>query len=268
LLANKKKHNNTIVVAQVQSCSLLMAADVTMPVPADCLCQVAVLACTAAMLCTCVADLAAFCAGAFTLEIDGGIGAYTAPRPALVLISSAGTERNAIIGDDSAARQADIPIVQLNPGGTLNWKYKGEQAVRASGLPYCVVRPTGLISEAEDGEDKEPYTVEFAQGDAISGRLSRADVAAVVSAALQRPYAADTTFEARRTQRRTIGGPATFVEDAKTAEFLKLSKGVRCRVSKIVCMKYCSRAFNREVRNGAQGALTCSPCSRTSISTS
>ena len=91
------------------------------------------------------------------------IAAYTAPRPALVLISSAGTERNAAIGSNTELRDADIPIVQLNPGGTLNWKYKGEAAVRASGLPYCVVRPTGLIPEEEDARDKEPYTVEFAQ---------------------------------------------------------------------------------------------------------
>lgn len=27
-------------------------------------------------------------------------------------------ERNAVIGDDEAARKKDIPIVQLNPGGT------------------------------------------------------------------------------------------------------------------------------------------------------
>ena len=108
--------------------------------------------------------LASLCAGEFSIEIEGGISAYTAPRPALVLVSSAGTERNAIIGDDIRARAADIPIVQLNPGGTLNWKYKGEAAVRASGLPYCVVRPTGLIQEGDDRpEDKEPYTVEFAQ---------------------------------------------------------------------------------------------------------
>lgn len=102
-------------------------------------------------------------AGPFTLEIEGGFTAYTAPRPALVLVSSAGTERNAVIGDDAAARKADIPIVQLNPAGTLNWKYKGETAVRASGLPYCVVRPTGLIQGEERPEDKEPYTVEFSQ---------------------------------------------------------------------------------------------------------
>jgi hypothetical protein len=106
----------------------------------------------------------AWCTGPFALQIDGGISAYTTPRPALVLVSSATTERNALIGDDAAKRSADVPIVQLNPAGTLNWKYKGEMAVRTSGLPYCVVRPTGLIQEGnEQPEDKEPYTLSFSQ---------------------------------------------------------------------------------------------------------
>lgn len=60
-------------------------------------------------------------------------------------------ERNAIIGDDAAARKRDIPIVQLNPGGVLNYKYDAECALRASGLPYTVIRCTGEGgSEARD----------------------------------------------------------------------------------------------------------------------
>lgn len=58
-------------------------------------------------------------------------------------MSSAATERNARIADDQAARKADIPIVQLNPGGVLNYKYEGETAVRTSGLPYTVLKPVG-----------------------------------------------------------------------------------------------------------------------------
>ena len=80
------------------------------------------------------------------MQIMKGIQAYTEPRPALVFITSAGVERNAIIGDDEAARKKDIPIVQLNPGGTLNHKYAGEWAVRSSELPYTVIRSTGAGS--------------------------------------------------------------------------------------------------------------------------
>jgi uncharacterized protein YbjT (DUF2867 family) len=56
-----------------------------------------------------------------------------------------GVERNAIIGDDAAARKKDIPIIQLNPGGVLNWKYEAECVIRASGLPYTVIRCTGTL---------------------------------------------------------------------------------------------------------------------------
>jgi uncharacterized protein YbjT (DUF2867 family) len=56
---------------------------------------------------------------------------------------AAGVERNAIIGDDAAARKKDIPIIQLNPGGVLNWKYEAECVIRASGLPYTIIRCTG-----------------------------------------------------------------------------------------------------------------------------
>ena len=50
--------------------------------------------------------------------------------------------------------------LQLNPGGVLNHKYAGEGAVRASGLPYCVLRPTGLTNESEPGD----FLLEASQG--------------------------------------------------------------------------------------------------------
>lgn len=81
--------------------------------------------------------------GPFELHIADGIHAYRDPRPQISVISSAGVERNAIIGDNEAERKKDIPIVQLNPGGALNYKYDAECAVRASGWPYTVIRCTG-----------------------------------------------------------------------------------------------------------------------------
>lgn len=64
-------------------------------------------------------------------------------------------ERNALIGDDAAARKADIPIIQLNPGGVLNWKYEAECVLRASGLPYTVIRCTGEQSGNEHTSEHE-----------------------------------------------------------------------------------------------------------------
>lgn len=62
-----------------------------------------------------------------------------------LLVPLTGVERNAVVGDDVERRKKQIPIVQLNPGSTLNYKYAGEIAIRSSGFPYCVVRSTGVI---------------------------------------------------------------------------------------------------------------------------
>ncbi|MEW5303776.1 MAG: hypothetical protein WDW36_006435 [Sanguina aurantia] len=134
--------------------------------------------------------------GAFELQVEGGLGVFSTPRPQILQISSAGVERNAIIGDDLELRKLDIPIIQLNPGGTLNHKYSAEVAVRASGYPYTVVRFTGTIDSNEGG----PYLMEADQGDVIIGQLSRDDAADVIVAALADPESVGKTYEVRRAE--------------------------------------------------------------------
>eukprot|EP00879_Flechtneria_rotunda_P002013 GHRR01002190.1.p1 GENE.GHRR01002190.1~~GHRR01002190.1.p1 ORF type:complete len:439 (+),score=154.06 GHRR01002190.1:1582-2898(+) len=156
--------------------------------------------------------------GPFQLFIEGGIQAYKAPRPAVVSISSAGVERNAIIGNDTAARKKDIPIVQLNPGGMLNHKYDAECAIRASGLPYTVIRCTGL-----DGKDIEgPALLEADQGDIISGEVSRDEAADAVLAAVSNPEATCKTFELRRCRAADAQGK-TMTDKLFNRLFLKLA---------------------------------------------
>jgi len=70
------------------------------------------------------------------------------------------------------------------------WKFKGEEAVRNSGVPYTIVRPGGLTDEP-GGET----SLDFRQGDDRQGRVSRADVARVLVAALSLPEAQNKTFE-------------------------------------------------------------------------
>ena len=154
-----------------------------------------------------------FTPGDFKLEIES-IGGFRATRPALVLLSSAGVERNARIGDDVEARKKDIPIVQLNPGGVLNHKYKGEAAIRfaAGGLPYCIVRPTGLDAGADTSA-----TLELGQGDAFAGKVSRAEVAAVTAAVLASPAAAGTSFELRRSEAAVDAGKTSSAADLSRA---------------------------------------------------
>jgi len=72
----------------------------------------------------------------------------------------------------------------------LIWKFKGEEALRASGVPYTIVRPGGLTN-APGGE----FEVIFAQGDGEAGAIPRADVARVCVAALGAETALNKTFE-------------------------------------------------------------------------
>lgn len=139
----------------------------------------------------------AFTPGPFKIEFKDGIQAYRKPRPQILLISSAGVERNALVGNDEEARKKEIPIVQLNPGGVLNYKYEGENAVRASGLPYAVIRPTGMSDNA-DGAGSA--LLEISQGDRITGKITRAEVAQVVDAALSLSVSEGKTVEIRRSE--------------------------------------------------------------------
>ncbi|KAF5834423.1 complex I intermediate-associated protein 30-domain-containing protein [Dunaliella salina] len=121
--------------------------------------------------------------GPFQLLMDGGVRAYKAPRPQIVMVSSAGVERNAIVGDDAERRKKQIPIVQLNPGATLNHKYAGEIAIRSSGYPYCVIRSTGMTDNTEGA----PFLLEADQGDFMSGAVGRDELGMLITAALAMP---------------------------------------------------------------------------------
>jgi uncharacterized protein YbjT (DUF2867 family) len=106
-----------------------------------------------------------------------------------------------------AAKAADVRQVVLvssmgvtDPDHMLNkaldnilvWKLRGEDALRASGVRYTVVRPGGLTNDA-GGQSG----ILAMQGDpkGTVGRISRADVAAVCIAALGRKDAYGKTFE-------------------------------------------------------------------------
>ncbi|EFJ53199.1 hypothetical protein VOLCADRAFT_102805 [Volvox carteri f. nagariensis] len=157
--------------------------------------------------------------GPFELLIEGGIHAYNDVRPQLVMISSAGVERNAIIGDDEVKRAADIPIVQLNPNGTLNHKYTAEIAVRSSGYPYSVVRSTGMIDSFEGG----PYLLQADQGDEIVGQISREEVAECLVMAVSMPEATGKTFELRRNEAAESKGKRPMGRQDYVRLFLKLA---------------------------------------------
>jgi uncharacterized protein YbjT (DUF2867 family) len=75
-------------------------------------------------------------------------------------------------------------------GKVLDWKLKGENALRKSSLTYTIVRPGGLTNDP--GGQKGLL---LDQGDRISGMVSRADVAEVCYQALDHPKTQNVTFE-------------------------------------------------------------------------
>lgn len=79
---------------------------------------------------------------------------------------------------------------------------------------------TGLDDRSITG----PALLEADQGDTISGKVSRAEAAATVVAALRRPDAAFKTFELRRSEAADAQGKE-MSEAAFTRLFLKLALG-------------------------------------------
>jgi uncharacterized protein YbjT (DUF2867 family) len=107
------------------------------------------------------------------------------------------------LAESAAAAKADQIVVVSSAGVTqkdhvlnrmfdnvLIWKGKGEDAVRASGVPYTIVRPGGL-TDKPGGQ----AGVRLEQGDKGTGVIPRADLARVCVAALTSAAARNRTFE-------------------------------------------------------------------------
>ncbi len=87
--------------------------------------------------------------------------------------------------------QPDHPLNKI-ADNVLQWKLKGEDFLRASGLPYTIIRPGGLL---DDPGGKEKLAVSQGDKPEFSGRISREDVAEVAVQALNQPAARGVTFE-------------------------------------------------------------------------
>jgi uncharacterized protein YbjT (DUF2867 family) len=74
----------------------------------------------------------------------------------------------------------------------LEWTLKGEEAVRATGINYTIVRPGALTNEPGGQRG-----VRIMQGDPLEGEgtISRSDVAAVLVSAIGRTDLYGRTFE-------------------------------------------------------------------------
>jgi uncharacterized protein YbjT (DUF2867 family) len=134
-----------------------------------------------------------FAPGPFSLEL-ASLYAYRPASPRFVLVSSAAVTRP--FWDEHKkslySQAADIPIVKLNAqiGNVLGAKLAGEDALRATAIPYTVLRPTALRDDVTPGQ-----AVRVLQGDVATGRISRSDVARTVVGILQSQDASWKTIE-------------------------------------------------------------------------
>ncbi|XP_043688659.1 protein HIGH CHLOROPHYLL FLUORESCENCE PHENOTYPE 173, chloroplastic isoform X1 [Telopea speciosissima] len=133
----------------------------------------------------------AFAEGEFQLPVSR-IRAYIQDpiTPRFVHVGSAGVTRPDRPGLDLSKQP---PAVRLNKelDFILTFKLKGEDLIRESGIPFTIVRPCALTEEPAGAD------LIFDQGDNITGKISREEVARICVAALESPYACDKTFEVK-----------------------------------------------------------------------
>lgn len=112
--------------------------------------------------------------------------------PRFVHVSSAGVTRPERPALDLSKQP---PAVRMNKelGSILTYKLKGEDLIRESGVPYTIVRPCALTEEPAGAD------LIFEQGDNITGKISREEVALICVAALESPSAVGKTFEVKST---------------------------------------------------------------------
>lgn len=108
------------------------------------------------------------------------------------MVSSAGVTRPNRPGINV---DEEPPAVKLNDalGGLLTFKLAGEDALRASGVPFAIVRPVALTEEDAGAE------LQLDQGDLVRGKISRDDVSQLCVTLLDDEAGADTTFEIKST---------------------------------------------------------------------
>jgi uncharacterized protein YbjT (DUF2867 family) len=99
-----------------------------------------------------------------------------------------------VLVSSRGATQKDHPLNKMF-NNVLIWKLEGENALRASGVAYTIVRPGGLIDEP-GGRGR----LVFEQGDSPVGQMfiPRADLAAICVAALEHPESKFKTLETHR----------------------------------------------------------------------
>lgn len=148
----------------------------------------------------------------FDLEKDDGLAEHITGVDAVVFAAGAGpgsgAERKRTMDRDGAVKLIDacnvngikryviVSAMGAKPGVSgeevfqvyLRAKFEADEALRASGLDYTVLRPGGLTNDAATGH--------VALGEELErGEISRADVAATLAAVLEAPNTIGKTLD-------------------------------------------------------------------------
>ncbi len=114
---------------------------------------------------------------------------YEGVRNLALAAKKANVEQFVQVSSLGISRAKEHPLNRF--GRVMEWKAKGEEALRTSGVPYTLVRAGGL-GDTAGGE----ATVVALQGDnLITGQIPRADVATVCVKALGDPASRGKTLE-------------------------------------------------------------------------
>lgn len=123
---------------------------------------------------------------------------------ALVAAAPKQLQRFVFVSSCGIQRKDKPPFSILNAFGVLDAKARGEAALKASGLPYTIVRPARLIDGPYTSYDLNTLLkattegkqgVKLGTGDQLNGETSRIDVAGACVASLADAQAANQVFE-------------------------------------------------------------------------
>ncbi len=113
-------------------------------------------------------------------------------------------KRFVFVSSCGVLRKDSFPFNILNAFGILNAKLQGEEAIKASELPYTIIRPARLIDGPYTSYDLNTLlraktdgkkAVVIGTGDTLNGETSRIDVANVCVECLNYEVTAGKTFE-------------------------------------------------------------------------
>ncbi|MFE9039519.1 SDR family oxidoreductase [Streptomyces sp. NPDC012421] len=113
---------------------------------------------------------------------------YDGVRNVLAAAAADGGRPHIVLVSQIFVTRRDHPMNAY--GRLLDWRLRGEEAVRESALPYTVIRPSWLTDDTTAGS-----RVRLEQDDRGSGWVSRSAVAEACVRALRTPEAAGRTFE-------------------------------------------------------------------------